>query len=160
MSFGYIAWLRFYQALGLAFLFVPINTLAYVGIPRGKNNDVSGLTNLARNIGGSCGTAFYTTMLARRQQVHQQYLVKNVSNGNTAWMNRYHSMTQQALGQSPSLHDAQHHALAQFYRVVQAQAGVLSYLDILQMLAIFAACMVPLALLMKKPPEGMQMAGH
>ena len=160
MSFGYVAWLRFYQALGLAFLFIPINTLSYLGVGPGKNNDVSGLVNLARNVGGSCGTAFYTTMLARRQQVHQQYLVKNVSNGNAAWINRYHSMTQQALGQTPSLHDAQHHALAQFYRVVQAQAGVMSYLDILQALAIFAACMIPLALLMKKPPKGMHAGAH
>ena len=55
MSFGYASLLRFYQSIGLPFLFVPINTLAYVGIPPGKNNDVSGLTNLARNIGGSCG---------------------------------------------------------------------------------------------------------
>ncbi len=158
MSFGYVAWLRFYQAIGLAFLFIPINTLSYTGMGPGKNNDVSGLVNLARNVGGSCGTAFYTTMLARRQQVHQQYLVRHVSSGSAAWMNRYHAMTQQALGRTPSMHDAQHHALAQFYRIVQAQAGVLSYLDILQMLAIFAVCMVPLALLMKKPPKGMHAA--
>ena len=69
MSFGHASLLRFYQSLGLAFMFVPINTLAYVGIPPDKNNDVSGLTNLARNIGGSCGTSFFTTMLARRSQV-------------------------------------------------------------------------------------------
>jgi MFS transporter, DHA2 family, multidrug resistance protein len=160
MSFGYTASLRFEQSIGLAFLFVPINTMAYIGVPRGKNNDVSGLTNLARNVGGSCGTAFYTTMLARRQQVHQQYLIKHISNGNLAWMNRYQALTRQALGKSPSMHDAQHHALAQFYRIVQAQAGVLSYIDILQMLAIFAACMIPLALLMKRPPRGVHAAAH
>ncbi len=160
MSFKYVAMLRFYQAIGLAFLFVPINTLSYIGIPAGKNNDVSGLVNLARNIGGSCGTAFYATMLARRQQVHQQELVKHVSNGSAVWMRHYHALSQQALGRTPSLHDAQHHALAQFYRIVQMQAGVLSYLDVLQALAIFAGCMIPLALLMKKPPKGMQMAAH
>jgi MFS transporter, DHA2 family, multidrug resistance protein len=160
MSFGYAAVLRFYQSIGLAFLFVPINTLAYSGIAPGKNNDVSGLTNLARNIGGSCGTSFFTTMLARRGQVHQQYLVKHVYNGNAAWMNRYHALTQQALSNTPSLPDAQHHALAQFYQTVQVQASTLSYLDILQSLSIFCACMIPLALLMKKPPKGMQAAAH
>jgi DHA2 family multidrug resistance protein len=47
-----------------------------------------------------------------------------------------------------------------FYSTVLAQAGVLSYIDILQSLAIFCACMVPLALLMKKPPKGMHAAAH
>src|ERR1700723_1230680 len=43
---------RVYQALGLAFLFVPINTAAYSGLPRDKNNAAPGLINLARNIRG------------------------------------------------------------------------------------------------------------
>ena len=41
--------------VGVAFLFVPIQTMCYVGIPPGKNNNVSGMTNLARNVGGSVG---------------------------------------------------------------------------------------------------------
>ena len=73
-----------FQAAGLAFLFIPINTLSYNGIPMTKNNDVSGLTNLARNIGGSVGTAFVVTMLARRQQFHQDRLGTSItqSSGN------------------------------------------------------------------------------
>jgi DHA2 family multidrug resistance protein len=44
---------RMMQAVGMAFLFVPINTAAYAYLPRDKNNAASGLMNLARNIGGS-----------------------------------------------------------------------------------------------------------
>src|SRR5260370_18609430 len=58
MSFAYAAKLRFLQSIGLAFLFVPINTLIYVEVPPGKNNDVSRLSNLARNIGRSARTSF------------------------------------------------------------------------------------------------------
>jgi DHA2 family multidrug resistance protein len=74
VSYSYVAWLRVFQASGLAFLFVPISTISFAGIPPGKNNDVSGLTNLARNIGGSVGTAFLVTVLARRAQYHQHRL--------------------------------------------------------------------------------------
>src|SRR5262249_35214977 len=81
MSFAYAAKLRFLQSIGLAFLFVPINTLIYVDAPQGSNNDVSGLSNLARNIGGSAGTSFFTTILARHQQIHQQYLAQHVFAG-------------------------------------------------------------------------------
>jgi DHA2 family multidrug resistance protein len=99
-------------------------------------------------------------MLARRSQVHQQFLVAHVYNGAAAWSVRFQALTQQGLTHTPSVADAQHHALAMFYSTVLAQAGVLSYIDIVQSLAIFCACMVPLAVLMKKPPKGMHAAAH
>ncbi|HCC58516.1 MAG TPA: EmrB/QacA family drug resistance transporter, partial [Solibacterales bacterium] len=40
--------MRLFQVIGLAFVFIPNNTLAYAGIPRDKNNQVSGMINLAR----------------------------------------------------------------------------------------------------------------
>jgi hypothetical protein len=45
-------------------------------------------------------------------------------------------------------------AMGQIYQSLQQQASILSYIDVLQTLAIFCACMVPLALLMKRPPKG------
>ncbi len=41
----------------LAFLFVPIDTLAYTDITEDRNDDVSSMVNLARNVGGSVGIA-------------------------------------------------------------------------------------------------------
>jgi hypothetical protein len=38
---------------GLPFIFVNITTMSYVGVPRKENNQVSGLSNLSKNIGGS-----------------------------------------------------------------------------------------------------------
>ena len=70
ISYGRLVFLRVFQASGLAFLFIPINMIAYIGVKQSENNDVSGLTNLARNIGGSCGTAFIATMLTRRTAAH------------------------------------------------------------------------------------------
>ena len=57
MDFKTIVMLRVYQMVGVAFLFVPIQTMCYVGVPMEKNNNVSGMTNLARNMGGSIGIA-------------------------------------------------------------------------------------------------------
>ena len=37
-------------------IFIPISTLNYIGVPREKNNQVSGMSNFARNMGGSIGT--------------------------------------------------------------------------------------------------------
>ena len=88
VSYGRLVFLRCFQASGLAFLFIPINTIAYIGVKQSENNDVSGLTNLARNIGGSCGTAFMATMLTRRTAAHENNMVRNLTTGNPAFMNQ------------------------------------------------------------------------
>ena len=93
VSYNHVAMLRVFQAAGLAFLFIPINTLSYTGIPGNKNNDVSGLTNLARNIGGSMGTAFFVTILARRQQFHQERLATSVAFTSLNLQDRLNSLT-------------------------------------------------------------------
>jgi hypothetical protein len=51
-------------------------------------------------------------------------------------------------------------AMGQIYQSLQQQASILSYIDALQTLAIFCACMVPLVLLMKHPPKGTTAAVH
>ena len=75
MDFSTLVWARIYQAAGIAFLFVPINTVAYAFMPPNKSNAVSALINLGRNIGGSVGISVVTFFLARRTQAHQNVLV-------------------------------------------------------------------------------------
>ncbi len=70
---------RVVQSFGLAFLFVPINTVAFSFIAKAKTGYATGLINLARNIGGSSGIAICTTLIARREQFHQQRLIENLS---------------------------------------------------------------------------------
>ena len=72
VSFGTIVLWRALQVAGLSFVFIPISTLNYVGVPRDKNNQISSFSNFARNLGGSVGTAMLTTFLQRTQQTHQQ----------------------------------------------------------------------------------------
>ena len=73
--------LRVVQVFGLGFLFVPINLVSYVGMPAEKSNSVAGLVNFMRNIGSSIGTSMVTTLIARRAQFHQVYLVAHTTPG-------------------------------------------------------------------------------
>jgi DHA2 family multidrug resistance protein len=142
---GFAAKIRFFQSLGVGFLFIPISTMSYVGVAPDKNNDVAGMTNLARNIGGSCGTAIFTTMLARHEQLHQNVLVRHTVRGNV-FFNNHMSQLMQSKGE--------HGALQQIYQSVQQQASLLSYLDIIYFFAFACAIMIPVAFLMKKAPTG------
>src|SRR2546430_17072782 len=70
--------MRIFQTSGIAFLFVPINSVVYNGVPPQKNNQVSGIVNLSRNMGGDIGIALVTTLIARRSQFHQARLGEHV----------------------------------------------------------------------------------
>lgn len=152
-SFTQIMWLRVYQASGLAFLFIPINTITYTGVPREQNNDVSGLTNLARNIGGSVGTAFVATMLSRGSQRHEALMIRNLtpSTGN------FDRMVGQLKGffgghgggnnlSGPGTHTAQ----AYIYNQLHRQSSMLAYIDIIAIFCVFCACMIPMVVAIGK----------
>ena len=156
VSYGYVAMLRVFQAAGLAFLFIPINTLSYVGIPMTKNNDVSGLTNLARNIGGSAGTAFLVTMLARRQQFHQDRLGSSIAQSSTVLQNQVDSMGRYLVehgGRAFSLSQGRAMAQGNIYNQFLRQCSMLAYLDVIKVLAIAALLLIPFVFLMKRPPK-------
>jgi DHA2 family multidrug resistance protein len=74
IGFGKIVGLWTFSRMGLAFLFVPVNVVAFSYISKRKANSATGIVNLARNIGGSGGISFVTTLLDRRAQAHQQIL--------------------------------------------------------------------------------------
>src|SRR5262249_40401151 len=85
ISFGFASVLRMVQVLGLAFLFVPINLVSYLGMPPQKSNSVAGLINFMRNIGASIGTSMVTTLIARRAQFHQVFLSAHFTQGQPAF---------------------------------------------------------------------------
>jgi len=140
---------RVFQAASLAFLFIPINTVAYLGVPPEQNNQVSGMMNLARNIGGSVGIAFLTTMLARRSQVHQAYLVDHLSASNPILQDRLSALQQFAAGAGGAA-QAMQQAYGRIYQTVLQQAALLSYVDIIRDFAVLTAVLVPLILLVLK----------
>lgn len=154
-SFKTVMWLRVWQGASLAFLFIPINTISYNGVPRAQNNDVSGLSNLARNVGGSVGTAFVSTMLARRSQAHQQYMVRDMNTGSVGYTNQLNSVAGYLQGRSGpgggNHTDALAAAQGNIYNMLHNQSQMLAYLDIIAILAVFCMIMVPLVWMVQKP---------
>jgi DHA2 family multidrug resistance protein len=171
LSYGQLVFMRIFQASGLAFLFIPINTIAYVGVKQSENNDVSGLTNLARNIGGSSGTAFMATMLTRRTAAHENSMVRNLTPGSPGYESQLRSMAgmfKAGNGRGVSggpyagaSHGAIHQAQAFIYNQLHRQAATLAYVDIIRYLTIFCACMIPLLFFIPKPSkDAAAHAGH
>jgi DHA2 family multidrug resistance protein len=151
--------MRIFQASGIAFLFVPINAAVYNGVPPQKNNQVSGIVNLSRNMGGDIGISLVTTLIARRSQAHQARLVDHVIpsgelNARLAGIAQH--LQQLGIGAVESTKMA----YAQIYREVIRQAQTLAYIDVLLVFAVFTALMVPAVLLTRKSKPGAAAMAH
>jgi DHA2 family multidrug resistance protein len=151
---------RIIQASGIAFLFVPINTIAYAYLPPGKNNDASGLVNLARNIGGSVGIAFATTMISRRAQLHQNILSAHTSPYDPQFTTTLASIKQALVAHGMSTVEAGQRAAAMVYATLQQQASLLSYVDVFRIMAMVFLAVIPFALLARKIQPGKVAVGH
>jgi DHA2 family multidrug resistance protein len=146
-SFDYFGWVRVYQMIGLPFLFIPINAVAYDGLPPDKTNQASALMNIARNLGGSIGISAANVVLTQRTQFHQSRLVENTVPSSPAFQSTLSQITQYFMSHGASAADANGQAMGMIGQMVQTQATLLAYIDVFHVCAIAAAVMIPLVLL-------------
>jgi len=148
IDFPTMVWLRIIQIVGIPFIFIPISTLAYVGVEAKENNQISGITNFVRNIGGAIGVSYLMTFLARHRAASRTDLVSHLSMGNV-FFKRYFAMLSHG-GQDPG---STYRALAQLQVIVDGQANVLSFLNVFFVMGMVVMCLVPLPFLMKRPSQ-------
>jgi MFS transporter, DHA2 family, multidrug resistance protein len=159
IDFRTLMWWRIFQASGIAFLFVPINTLSYNDARPEQSNQISSMINLMRNMGGSIGISVVTTLLARRQQVHQAYLARNTFQYNPRLQEVLNSLTSVAEARTGPT-QAMQQAYARIYASVQQQAAVLAYVDVIWIMG--AACLGAVAFVFfaKKSKPRQARMGH
>jgi DHA2 family multidrug resistance protein len=154
ISFRTASLMRVIQVFGLGFLFVPITLASYVGMPAQKSNSVAGLVNFMRNIGSSIGTSMVTTLIARRAQVHQVYLVAHVSPSHPALARAASGLAAHLASSGLDATRATSQAYGRIYRALIGQATTLAYIDTFWVLCIGAAIMFLLSFALRKNDPG------
>jgi DHA2 family multidrug resistance protein len=151
---------RIYQSAGMAFLFVPINVMAFYFIPKEKINNATGIINLARNIGGSVGIAGVVTILARRAQFHQAVLVSHMTPLDTAYRTMLGGASQMLTIQGSDPVQASHQAQGLAYGLLMRHSTMLAFLDDFWLMAVVILMVIPFMFLMKKvaPHKGPDVA--
>ena len=162
ISFSSATWLRIAQYAPLGLVFIPTTAAAYYGMPKDKNNAIAGLVNFMRNIGASVGTSVVTTVLARRDQFHQERIGSNITAGNPAFRSTVNGLAEQLRHGGLSAHDALNGAYGQVYRTLQLQASTLSYIDTFWLLTVAAGSMFCLTFFLQKndPRGGEKVVAH
>ncbi len=140
---------RVVQILGLGMTTVPLSTIMFRFLPTEQSSNAAGIYALVRNEGGSIGIAISSTMLQRAQQTHQAYLGAKL----TATSPQVQAAVQALAAKTGQGADGQHAAMAMVYEQVGRQASLLAYMDQYRMFGYMLACLLPLVLLLKRPPK-------
>jgi MFS transporter, DHA2 family, multidrug resistance protein len=152
-AFGTITLWRALQVVGLPLVFIPISTLNYVGVPPSKSNQISSLSNFARNLGGSAGTALLTTFLTQTAQTHQTQLAANTGSFSFGYRNYISSFSAAARAHGMNAAAANQLAVGEAYQQMVRQSSMLAYKNAFALLAMVIACLMPLPFIMRLPTK-------
>lgn len=153
-GFWDIFWAQVLQGVALAFLFIPLMSLAMSRIRPEKMGNATSIFNLMRNIGGSIGIAIMATFLARRSQVHQNHLIENVTAGSAQTSRLLQGMRANFIAHGSDAVTASRKALAAIYGLVQQHAAMLAFVEAFWIMGVVFLLMLPfLPMLQYKPHQ-------
>jgi DHA2 family multidrug resistance protein len=158
MSFSAASWLRVIQMLPLPFCFISITNAAYVGMPKEESNQVSGLINFARNIGGSVLIALTNAQVTSRAMWHQQHLQQDMQSSSSGYQQHLNALTG-FLGNSFGSTNGMGMALGSLYNQLNRQAQMQAYQDVYMELSWMSVGLVVLAFLLSKNRPGQAPGG-
>jgi MFS transporter, DHA2 family, multidrug resistance protein len=153
MSFAQASWLRVVQMLPLPFCFISITNAAYVGMPKEESNQVAGLINFVRNLGGSILIAITNAQVTSRSLWHQQHLQSTMQAGSIAFQQHLNTLTGFFNGGSGGSNGAGM-ALASIYNQLNQQAQMQGYQDVYMELSWMSVGLVLMAFLLNKNRPG------
>lgn len=160
IDFRTLVIMRAAQTAGLAFLFVPISTIAYSSLPRDLNADATALFVMFRNVFGSIGISLASAMVIRRMQVHQSYLAQWATPLHEPYNDLVDSYTRALIALGHPAGAAHDLAVGKVYQVFQAQAATLGYSDVFLMAGAVSLAVAPFCLLLSGSKGGAAPAGH
>ncbi len=160
-SFEFLVWARVVMGLGLGLVFITLTNLTLSSVPKEEMGNATAVYNLLRNLGGSFGVAFMTTVIARRSQYHQASYLEQA--------NPYDPNYQQAVAHLSAMPQA--HAMgdasvplaakAVIYQKAMAQASLFSFVDAFYLCTILLIVIIPFLFFLRRPKYLAEpVAGH
>ena len=132
------------QGVGLGFVFIPLNLVAFATLDPAMRTDGTSLISLLRNLGSAIGISAMSAMLTRNTQIVHSDLAMHVSP-----LNRVFDMPAIHRWWDPSTIPG----AALLNQEITRQASIIAYADDFWLLMVLALSMLVLLPLMKRPPK-------
>jgi len=161
-DFESLMWPRIYLGIGMGLLFIPLTTLTLSSVPRPQMGNATSIYNLLRNLGGSFGVAFSTTMFARRAQFHQSRLTEHLTGYDLRFRSAIDFGKTLLSRKGIPAGAAEGVSKKMIYGQTVRQATAMGFNDAFWILSVLMICVIPLLFLMRRPDHqnGVPPPGH
>lgn len=129
VSAQYFGYTMIYRSVGMAFLTVPLTTLAVSTLAPKDMQQGAALNNMMRQLGGSFGISIFDTYVTRRSAFHRTDLVTHISAYNSLAVERLNNLTHYFQQKGATFFEAHSRAVGLINAQVVKQTSILSYLD-------------------------------
>ncbi len=133
------------RGLGLICCYLPANMIALGTLPQDKMQNAAGLYNLTRDLGGAIGLATIVTLMNQRLHFHWNRLIEDINPARSAVQQFLDSQINHFESLIPG--DPNHAAMKMLAKLVQREALVLTYNDLLLLIGclfVFGLMLLPL----------------
>jgi len=148
VSFAYMVIPQILMGVGIILVFVPVSALALGTLPKQELSSGASLHNLCKSTTMAVVASISSTLVARHAQMHQVYLVQNLSNFNIAFQNKFSALVHTFMSNAPSSFAATK-ANAYLYKSMLAQSRLMAYVDVFALFALLAFLLIPLSFFLK-----------
>ena len=138
------------RGVGLMFMFVPVNQITFGTLAPPAIKNAAALYNLMRNLGGALGLAAINSIIVWRGAEHRLHLSEQVNWARPNVQTWLDTLSARIAVLQPYL-PADLAALRRLQGVAQREALVLSYNDVLLLMALLFALSIPLVLVVRRP---------
>jgi len=141
-----ILWPTLIQGVGMAFFFIPLQTISLAGVSQQRMAAATGLSNFVRITAGAIGTSVFTTLWESRADLHHAQLAETINTGNASAM-----ATLQQLQANGYSHEQ---ALGVLDRMIDQQAFTMAATDLFYLSAGLFLTLIVLVWLSAPQPAG------
>ena len=147
VSFFFVSIPNILLGVGVILTFIPVSALVLGTLPKTELANGSSLHNLFKTVGAAFVVSMSSTIVARHSQIHQVYLVKNLSDFSTVFQQKVASLASIFVSDSSSVF-AVNKAGSYLYKQMLVQAKLMSYVDVFATFALLSFILIPIPFLL------------
>ncbi len=149
IDYNSIALSRIVMGIGMAMVFIPLQTMAFATIPKEEMGNATSIFSLSRNLAGSIGIAFMATLLTQRGQFHQYRLSERLHQYDPRYqmgMQKAAAVLSAKMGVASKLA-----ANGLIYQQLMKEATLRAYNDAFYLATVIMICILPVVFFLKRP---------
>ncbi|KQU99659.1 DHA2 family efflux MFS transporter permease subunit [Devosia sp. Root105] len=148
MGSGPILISGFLQGIGMGFVFVPLNSLAFATINAKYRVDATAMFSLIRNVGQGVGISVVTTILAQMQVVNYGELAERIT------------LDSGPLRDFAAAYGGFANVVGTIHGMITQQAAMLAFLDDFHLMMILTFVSLPIVFLLRRPKAAKPMTAE